>query len=116
MSGSVRQELDVCRCRTNDSVAVVLFSLVPNGTHDHIVADNFKQDNVASYAKRHDQLARTAIAQFRLTAGVWRPGQQTHSMADCVERALRRRPIRYFTRELALDGEIFQPLKIRNCF
>jgi hypothetical protein len=37
-------------------------------------------------------------------------------MADRVERALRRRPIRYFARELTLDGEIFKPLKIRNCF
>ena len=47
-----------------DSVAVVFFVLVSNSTHDDIVADNFEQDNVARAAKRHDQLTRTAIAQF----------------------------------------------------
>ena len=41
--------------------AVVLFALVSNSTHDHVVADNFEQHNVARAAKRHDQLTRAAI-------------------------------------------------------
>jgi hypothetical protein len=56
------------RCTGPDSRAVVFFALVPNSTHDHIVTDDFKQNDVARAAKRHDQLTRTTISQLCIAA------------------------------------------------
>jgi hypothetical protein len=89
------------------SVAVVLVSLVPNGTHDHRVVNDFKPHDIASTAKRDDQLTQKAIARLGLAAGVRRPGQHADSFANCDKRALKRRPIRYFARELTFDREVF---------
>ena len=52
------------------SVPVVLFSLVPNRAHDHVVANDLEENDVARATEWNDQLTRAAVAQFRPAAGV----------------------------------------------
>jgi hypothetical protein len=115
MADMSQSPITIARVASALSMAVVFFALEANSTHDYIVADNFEQNDISRSAERHDQLTRTPVAQVRLAARVWRPGQQTHSLPDRVECALGRRPIRYFARELPLDSETLQALKVNNC-
>ncbi len=57
------------------SVPVVLFPLVPNRAHDHVVADDLEENDVARATERNDQFAGAAITKFGPTARERRPGQ-----------------------------------------
>lgn len=52
------------------SVPKVLFPLVPYRADDHLVVDDFEENDVARAAKWDDQFARSTVAQFCPTTGV----------------------------------------------